>query len=295
MRVIYLVKGCKNLKNQVFYLYLWSVIKNYDNMNKWDFSFKCLVQLVVMVCIVGCSTGIDSDLEYDTSPKSISKHAYCREKAIEIANLFRAGTRATQSMPHVMYVLKKGLSTRSVVENEISDTVAFILNYPNNAGFVIVANDKRVDPILAFSDKGVYSLSNEIAHEVFLDNVEYYIHSKISQSRIRSSEDVDTIVYQVGPYVTTNLGQYEPYNRVVDKYHPGCPVGCAPLSCVMAVSHCVDKLIYKGYEYNFKSINKNLNKGIGDGDIMKPNVFGGDLNPYLTWLDTYEGAINAIS
>lgn len=68
--------------------------------------------------------------------------------------------------------LKCVLKSHSTRSNSISDTLAYIINYPEDKGFVIVAADRKVYPILAYSDEGFFTLENEISKDCFIDGIE---------------------------------------------------------------------------------------------------------------------------
>lgn len=255
---------------------------------------SCLTIMLTFL-LVSCSADVENSLVVQGEKKSKSQYSIGLPKAIEKANQILKLSRSDASKPRVEYVFKKYCGKATRPESQVSDTIAFIINYPNDRGFVIVANDVRINPILAYSDNGYYSTDNELAQSEFIDRIQNYIYSKASTKSEPLIISDNTELIEIGPFVTTKLGQREPYNKVVEKYHPGCPVGCVPVACAMAVSHCVDELKYKGYKYNFTQINKNIINGYGGGDIYNPNGFGTIVDPYITWMDTYEGSTNAIS
>lgn len=250
---------------------------------------------MLILTVGSCASVEDTELQEVQSGSNGSHFSLGITEALSKANELRSATRIANITPKVDYVMRKNKGKRTRSTTEVSDTLAYIFNYPENGGFVIVSNDVRTKTILAYSDNGNYSTENEIAQKEFVDRIENYIYSRVSKASEKSYDEEDGDLVQVGPYVTTELGQHEPYNKVVDKYHPGCPVGCVPVACAMAVSHCVDKLTYKGCKYNFTEINKNIVNGYGDGDVCNPNIFGGGVDQTITWLNTYEGATSAIS
>lgn len=52
----------------------------------------------------------------------------------------------------------KKSTTRSA---SVSDTLAYIINYPNEEGFTIVSTSRKIFPVLGFSEKGHFSIDNE--------------------------------------------------------------------------------------------------------------------------------------
>lgn len=110
--------------------------------------------LISIVAIVLFLTGCSSEMAYlpindGDSPVTNRKSNVSKEDAIAIANkvLKKDITRGTSfELPRFEYVLAEN-ATRSTLG---IDTLAYILNYPHNEGFVIVAADRRVYPVLGF-------------------------------------------------------------------------------------------------------------------------------------------------
>lgn len=69
-----------------------------------------------------------------------------------IANLSEGGeTRAEVPTPTVEFVICSA-KTRSAAAN---DTIAYVFNYPDNGGFVMMSPDPTLEePLVAYSDKG---------------------------------------------------------------------------------------------------------------------------------------------
>jgi hypothetical protein len=84
-----------------------------------------------------------------------------------------------------------GMSTRSVngneVEVKIPDTVAFVFNFTDDAGFAIVAADTRIESqVLAFTDNGNFENAVNIPGvEIFLEGLDAYIKYSIIKAEHR--------------------------------------------------------------------------------------------------------------
>ena len=101
------------------------------------------------------------------------------------------------------------LTTRSAdgsdVKVQMPDTVAFVFNFADDAGFTIVAADTRItSPILAFVEDGNLDLSEELDHsglEVFFAGMEEYIEQSIIEAeQLRESllEDILAKMDKIG-------------------------------------------------------------------------------------------------
>lgn len=102
-------------------------------------------------------------------------------EALGISAASRRATRASDSMvASIDYVVQQG------------DTVAYIVNYANDGGFAILAVDRVVKPILAYSDQGSFSTDNEMAMNYFVSNIKNYAEDvkKSAAYRVTRTEDL---------------------------------------------------------------------------------------------------------
>lgn len=149
----------------------------------------CCSLVAVLVCgilLSGCSDYLDNSIEQNKmSNESIDIPVYkiTKDDAIEIADkvLRKTATRSDNDNPTFEYVLNE-TPTRCI---SLSDTLAYVLNYPDNGGFVIVSTDRRVYPVLAYSNEGQFSFDNEIAKTNFIDNIGTYMEENVSDSLYR--------------------------------------------------------------------------------------------------------------
>lgn len=131
----------------------------------------------------------------------------------------------------------------------LSDTLAYVVNYPKNGGFVIVASSNRVYPVLAFSDDGNFSFENEISKTNFIENIGAYLEEADEEASYVVSENDFDGCYVVAPTVKTSLSQRSPWNKFVIEEHPGCPVGCVAVAAAQVMSHSKRTLSYHGVSY----------------------------------------------
>ena len=166
-------------------------------------SHLSMLFLTLVVLLSGCSSDMD-DLSIPNSnavasTSNVSSNI-TKDDAIAIANkvLKKNGTRSgIFNLPSFEYVVS-GNSTRST---STADTLAYVLNYPDNAGFVIVAADRRVYPVLGFSDEGNFSFENDNAKTNFIDNIEAYLESANSDDIYDVTDNDFDGCYVVNPMV----------------------------------------------------------------------------------------------
>lgn len=182
-------------------------------------------------------------------------HRIDPDKAAAIAGevLSRSGKpmgRAALS-PEISYVTS---SPKSRGTDEANDTVAYIINYPDNGGFAIVSADNRVYPVLAFSHSGSFSLDNEIARTQFVDKIESYISSadptksyELRASDFRTKVNVDTLI-------KIQLDQSAPYNKYVVQNEGNYPVGCVAVASAYVMAYAKDSIRYNGEVFHLRSI-----------------------------------------
>ncbi len=212
-------------------------------------------------------------------------------EALGISAASRRATRATDSMvASIDYVVQQG------------DTVAYIVNYANDGGFAILAADRVVKPILAYSDQGSFSTDNEMAMNYFVSNIKNYAEEvkRSAPLRVSRNELLDTIRYIHDPVIKIKLGQRTPYNLVVEKYYPRCPVGCGPLAGFTLMAYCKPYLVLDSMCYDFRYITKAL---LERRDTIQSIAL--TTNPIIPtlgttpfplvqfWPHTYYGALNA--
>jgi hypothetical protein len=233
----------------------------------------------------------DKNLGSTSSKESLDLHAISESTAKEIAKSVIHRTRSSEDA-EVSYVMAKSAALDK-------DIVAYIINYPEEGGFCIIANDDRINPVLAYSESDTFSSDNELCMNYFVNNIESYMAEACnSENMVLSTSENSTAdsVYCVEPIIKTKLGQWSPYNQIVEKTHPGCPVGCVPLTTVMLLSYTKTTLVYNNYKYYFPDINEAIVEGPSYSGIITTPITSSGFNPGpLQFEKTYNGAVRAIS
>ena len=192
---------------------------------------------------------------------------------MDIANGFFKQTRANANFT-VDYVINKGNPrTRSA---GISDTLAYIFNRGDDNGFMVVASDDRIFPILAFSDTGHFEYEeseDDVVYVNFISRLDDYLAS-IDENDTTVIIPDDYLYSCVIPDSSLNMvswSQRDPFDKYVIQEHPGCPVGCAAVATGLAMVYGKNSLKYHGVEYDFKSLRYALR------DSEKPGIgFSGE-------------------
>ncbi len=170
--------------------------------------------LVLGILLSGCSNELD-DLAGSNNKSNeseiVSSYRVSKEDAVDIAGkvLKKNITRSRESdIPSFEYVVNEK-KTRS---KSIADTLAYVLNYSDNAGFVIVAADRRVYPVLGFTNVGKISFENDNKKTIFFDNISVFMFRNISDSLYSVSESDFDGCYVVKPMVQISLSQRSPWD-----------------------------------------------------------------------------------
>lgn len=228
-----------------------------------------LYSVMVLGMTAGCSDGFEEIVNDNASITAVPE---CVEEAVRVAELsVFDGTRGGHEAPEITPVLCGG-RTRSSENGLASDTAAFIVNYPESRRFAIVANDNRVaGPLLAFSKTNAFK-TNRSVEENFISKIPEYLANEIQNGIIQHPDTAKPsrpiADESIGPYMTTVMNQYQPYNYYVtqdpDAKKMGGwwqPVGCVPLAAVTIMVHTEKSLTRYGRTYDFVNIRKAINEG----------------------------------
>ena len=208
--------------------------------------------------------------------------------------------RSISGNPDVEYVTRDNEfshSTRSLTD--ISDTLAYVINYPNESGFVIVSSSSHVYPVLAYSNEGNFSFSNDVSKTNFIDNIGAYLEeADINASYSVGDNDIDGC-YMISPMVKTCLNQRSPWDKYVIEEHPGCPVGCVAVATALVMTHSKYSLSYHGTNFPFKSIVDAIaneeEETSGDNALSPKRIGGLVVFPPVLPEYSYEQAVDSMA
>ena len=151
------------------------------------------------------------------------------------------------------------------------DTLLYLVNYADDAGFALLSADSRLRPIYAISDEGSMSFSDTTYNKglaLFARGVEVDVENAIAYS-ITNPGLIDTIVpfkrvvREVAPllnYYQSRWGQTSPYNQYcfTDDGRPAF-VGCAAVAVGMVMSYYKHPTSYAGYTFDWNAMNSGQN------------------------------------
>ncbi len=255
-----------------------------------------ILLLTIVFLLSGCSNEMSdlSLLDGNTISKPINNDSHINKKdAIAIANsvLHKKETRSEiPNFPIFEYVISE-VQTRGT---SAADTLAYILNYPNNEGFVIVSTDRRVYPVLGFANKGNFSFKNDNAKTNFIDNIENYIAHTTSNTLYNVKDNDFDGCYTVDPMVQISLSQKSPWDKYVIQEHPNCPVGCVAIATALVMSHSKYQINYHNSTFHLKSIITAISNGPNSTNQNTQNrIIGGYPPNQPTY--TYEEAVDSMA
>jgi hypothetical protein len=198
-------------------------------------------------------------------------------------------------------------TVKSIFEHNTNNNnkAFYVVNY-DEGGFIIIAADDRVSPVLAFSDSGSFSsTAKEIIPPVqywmdgIKDQVQFAIDNNLTQkkeiklqweglvtnntkqvkntnSSITSKPitppptECEDIYLVKGPLLTTSWGQEFSYNNLVPKDCPDNFGGKAPTGCVATAMAQVMRYYHKTNTYNWANMPDSF--GTSDTQLLMENA-----------------------
>ncbi|MBR5842630.1 MAG: C10 family peptidase [Bacteroidaceae bacterium] len=159
----------------------------------------------------------------------------------------RSGKPRTVCTADVQYITRTS-PTRS--DGEL-DTLMYVFNYEDNAGFAVVSANRATEELIAVTEQGNYVTGEETGNggfDLYMDMAEEYVQSRrpplldslnngreeLTQTKIVT--DVDTTTY--GPFLQVRWGQHWPYNKYCYTTDgQKAPSGCVATAIVQLMSY----------------------------------------------------------
>ena len=197
---------------------------------------------LLVIATVGCSG--DEQLQRDAivlnhqanSIRTIEEAFETAEQAIQMLD-GQAGTRAAQTRTinkeQVRIIGDK--RTRSSSSNS-SDTLIYIVNYNDNAGFAIISANRGTTALLGVSDCGNYddAISENKGLALFMDMAKAFVgNNPISSPTPPMIEVETTLIANKNPLITVAWGQKFPEGL----YCPNTICGCANTAAIQIFSY----------------------------------------------------------
>lgn len=213
-------------------------------------SFACIL-LAISICFPSCEKEDDSEKESGGQKTPTSSYSIGTVTATKIAlnainDLFKYDTTDIREREI------KSISPMTS-DDESKNTVAYICNFKDDAGFAIVAADSRIkNKIIACADNGQFEDNTDNPGlQLMKENIKAYASnlyyecnengSTIKSSLKSTSNTNDTLgKKQVGPLLKTTWNQLYPYNAFLDT----CPVchepyytGCTTTAILQIIAY----------------------------------------------------------
>ena len=206
-----------------------------------------------------------------------------RRQALEASALFDADkTRASQRTVGDVHCLLSDNATRSGSAAAIPDTLFYVVNFSDEAGFSIISADKRLDGVYAFVPEGSFRTDtiDNPGLAIYLGMLEDYSIAEIGRiaktqdsllalypqladalqgdTRASSTYDVaepwvNSLIY--GPFETPEWDQKKPYNNkcpLINGEH--AKAGCVAIATAQAVAHYKKPKTHNGHTYDWDNI-----------------------------------------
>lgn len=236
-----------------------------------------LILVVVSLVLTSCSS--DMALELLDSKDGTQKNEYRISEQEAIAEGRRllsmmdsygdVNTRSSGYRRDVAEV--ENVISRSVTRSAQNDTVAYIINYGENDGFVVIAPDRRAYPLYAISDNGHLSLGDTIQNpglSLFFNNMERDISARITvfpdttkaepfhpNDSIALAKKIIVRVKPMLPRKVADWNQHYPFNRYCfTEGGSQALVGCVALSTAQLMSFFKYPEEYNGHKYDWDDI-----------------------------------------
>ncbi|MET3027472.1 C10 family peptidase [Flavobacterium sp. UW10123] len=269
---------------------------NHTKFNLYGLT-KILFLVITLLFLASCSNEKEDG---ELNPSSNSTNKVSKETIILIAQNFFKNTSITGKNVIQNRTIK---STKEYVTSK-KESAFYVINY-NEGGFIILAADNRVSPILAYSDSGNFATTDQqiippVAY--WMEGQKKEIQAKISNNQVQTKEIKsewnaitnkstaqikttsktsyvepedptscpDYSTYVKGPLLTTNWGQGDGYNNLLalncsHDYYFGYK---AATGCVATSMAQIMRYFQKPNTYNWNNMPNNGQYGYGTYDIQ---------------------------
>lgn len=232
---------------------------------------KLLILALLSLIMVACSQEEPVVVPDKPKSKSQSEHRVSLDDALKTADalLAQIGEPGTRSKPRRVESIEymTNPSTRAAG----GDTLLYLVNYSDDAGFALLAADNRLRPVYAISDEGSMSFADTTYNKglsMFANVVD--VDVAYTLNRVSSTPElIDTfvpetrVVRRISPllnYFQRRWNQTSPYNQYcfTKDGHPAY-VGCAAVAVGMIMSYYKHPTSYGGYTFDWTSMNDGEN------------------------------------
>lgn len=211
---------------------------------------KDFINTILVGCMfVACSQD-DSSVSIDNSMATSHRISVEQAKlnAIDFASKVNSKTRSGRvfEVDNVQAISLSASSTRSISDSINLDTMLYIVNFADSAGFVIAGTDDRENSIYAYIEEGNYSWGDSDTHNSgFAAFLYALLESKSYNDKGNFEEHQDEYEGHGGgggnykpskfevmsPLLVTKWSQKKPYNTYTPNEYTGCVVTAISQIC----------------------------------------------------------------
>lgn len=203
---------------------------------------------------------ISQELDYKVTP----------DEAMEIANGFFKQKLSRSAVLNTDYAT---ITPKSRAES--ADTLAYIVTPSDGEGFVLVSTDKRMPPVLAFSETGTFSYTespDDPVYAGFIYNLQKYIkYYKGYGTEGYNFKPEYNLFDKIVELCSEESWEWNqsmlPYTKYVEEEYPGCPVGCVGIATGIAMLYCRDSVTISGEYFDLYAIREGMKNGVSLGPI----------------------------
>lgn len=230
---------------------------------KNNFTFRSIVAIFATSTLFACTQDVIDSLPMQTESKKEPMKELPKyrtyEEALAVAQdaigmlgescTTRSGKPRTVNTSDVQYILNSS-ATRS---DDEPDTLMYVFNYEDNAGFAVVSANRATEELIAVTEQGSYVADEETGNggfDLYMDMAAEYVRSTDGEPAITQTSDgpVDfhelirmnqkRILCSYGPYIDVRWGQRYPYNQYcITNAGDTIAAGCLTTALAQVISY----------------------------------------------------------
>ena len=213
---------------------------------------SCILFLIASLLVVACERSTETSfVPENETPKMAQSSKISISDAIKVAmeGISMLDDAKTRAQLRVVDLNKTETYIRPATRSGEADTLFYVINFADSAGFAIIAADPAASPqLLAVAESGNYSPNEAIIDEgpsippIDLPVDKYPLPRPRPYPPFTPFVPDTTITYSdwvtAGPYLEVKWGQHAPYNTYCeDSDSQICPTGCVATALAQILSH----------------------------------------------------------
>lgn len=176
--------------------------------------------IFILLSVYSCSNDVELENANIKTQENFVELSIAKEIARVITFETKGNTNASKSITPIS--ITKTVKTIDEIKNEKGKTSFYVINY-NEGGFILLSADNRIQPILALSEEGKFTLdvnNNPLGLKFWINDAKKQI-TEIQNSSLKQSEKVKLVWerIQIIPGTEINSGKFE-------EPEPGDPGDC---------------------------------------------------------------------